>query len=93
MKVLLINGSPKENGNTSLALKEVAKTLNTEGITTEIINIGKVAVQGCIACGMCGRTGKCTYNDDLYYKVWRKDSAAARVSTLPTSIMRKSGWM
>ena len=70
-KVLLINGSPKENGNTFLALSEVAKALNSEGIETEIISIGKKAVQGCIACGMCGRTGKCTFNDDLYYKVLR----------------------
>ena len=45
-KILLINGSPKENGNTFLALNEVAKTLNSEGIETEIISIGKKAVQG-----------------------------------------------
>ena len=49
-KVLLINGSPRDNGNTFTALSEVAKTLNSEGIETEIINIGKQAVQGCIAC-------------------------------------------
>ena len=72
MKVLLINGSPRENGNTFTALNEVAKTLNEEGVDTEIINIGKQAVQGCIACGMCGRNGaRCTFRDDLYYKVWR----------------------
>ena len=56
-KVLLINGSPKENGNTFTALSEVAKTLNSEGVATEIISIGKQAVQGCMACGMCGRNG------------------------------------
>lgn len=71
MKVLLINGSPKENGNTFRALTEVATTLNAEGIETEIISIGKRAVQGCIACGMCGKQGKCTFRDDLYYNVWR----------------------
>ena len=71
-KVLLINGSPRENGNTFIALSEVAKTLNEEGVDTEIISIGKQAVQGCIACGMCGRNGaRCTFRDDLYYKVWR----------------------
>lgn len=70
-KVLLINGSPKENGNTFTALSEVAKTLNEEGVATEIINIGKRAVQGCIACGMCGRTGRCTFHDDLYFQVLR----------------------
>ena len=71
-KVLLINGSPKDSGNTFTALSEVAKTLNEEGVKTEIIGIGKQAVQGCIACGMCGREGgRCTFRDDLYYKVWR----------------------
>ncbi len=71
MKVLLINGSPRANGNTFTALSEVAKTLNEEGIETEIISIGKQAVQGYIACGMCGREGKCTFRDDLYFRVMR----------------------
>lgn len=71
MKVLLINGSPRPNGNTRLALEEVAKTLNAESVDTEIINLGKQAVQGCIACGWCGREGKCTFRDDLYYQVMR----------------------
>lgn len=71
MKVLLINGSPKEHGNTFRSLSEVAKILNEEGIETEIVSIGKQAVQGCIACGWCGRNGKCTYNDELYSKICR----------------------
>ncbi|UKK47119.1 flavodoxin family protein [Prevotella sp. E9-3] len=70
MKVLLINGSPRENGNTFQALSEVSNTLNEEGIETQIISIGKKAVQGCIACGMCGRLGRCTFKDDLYSKIW-----------------------
>ena len=70
-KVLLINGSPREHGNTFTALSEVAKTLNDEDVETEIISIGKQAVHGCIACGMHGREGKCTFRDDPYYKVWR----------------------
>jgi len=69
MKVLLINGSPREHGNTFTALSEVARTLNEEGVETEIISIGKDAVQGCIACGWCGREGKCTYRDALYQRV------------------------
>ena len=71
MKVLLINGSPREQGNTYTALCEVAKTLQEEGVETEIISIGKKAVQGCIACGCCGREGRCTFRDDLYFKVMR----------------------
>ena len=68
-KVLMINGSPRENGNTKLALKEVAKTLNEEGIETVIVDIGKKAMQGCIACGWCGRMGKCTFSDTVYDKI------------------------
>lgn len=71
MKVLLINGSPRERGNTFRALSEVAQALNAEGVETEIISIGKQAVQGCIACGMCGRTGRCTIHDELYHRVLR----------------------
>ncbi len=83
MKVLLINGSPRENGNTFQALSEVANTLNEEGIETQIISIGKKAVQGCIACGMCGRLGRCTFKDDLYYKIW---SEVKMVSTGLSSV-------
>lgn len=71
MKVLLINGSPRERGNTFRALSEVAQVLNAEGVETEIVNIGKKPVPGCIACGMCGRTGKCTFNDEPYFRVMR----------------------
>lgn len=70
MRVLLINGSPRNEGNTFLALSEIAKTLNEEGVETVFVGIGKKAVQGCIACGMCGRTGRCTFNDDLYGKIF-----------------------
>ena len=68
-KVLLINGSPREHGNTRMALEEVAKTLNAEGVETQIVNIGKQAMQGCIACGWCGRNGRCTYNDQVYEQI------------------------
>ncbi len=71
MKVLLINGSPRENGNTFLALSEVARTLNEEGVETQIVCIGKKPVPGCIACGWCGREGRCTFRDDPYYHVMR----------------------
>ncbi|MDE7283458.1 MAG: flavodoxin family protein [Lachnospiraceae bacterium] len=64
MKVLLINGSPHENGCTYTALSEVAKTLETEGIETHIFHIGKKPVRGCIACGACGKLGKCVFDDD-----------------------------
>ncbi|MBQ9824633.1 MAG: flavodoxin family protein [Solobacterium sp.] len=63
MKVLLINGSPKPNGCTARALKEVADTLEKEGVETEILTIGNQAVRGCIACGYCKTNKKCVFND------------------------------
>lgn len=63
MKVLLINGSPKKNGCTYRALKEVADVLNKEGIDTEIVYIGGNEIRGCISCGYCRKNGKCVFND------------------------------
>ncbi len=62
-KVLVINGSPHETGCTARALEEVIKTLNQEGIETELLQIGKKDIPGCRACGFCMRTGKCVIND------------------------------
>lgn len=72
MKVLLINGSPRGEGNTYIALSEVAKTLEAEGVEAEIVSIGAKAVQGCIACGKCAELGRCVFNDALYNKVREK---------------------
>lgn len=72
MKVLLINGSPRKNGNTHLALSEVAKALNENGVETEIISIGTKAVQGCIACNRCSELGRCIFKDELYNNIRQK---------------------
>ena len=63
MKVLLINGSPRENGCTYTALREVADTLEKNGIETEILQLGKRPVQGCLVCGLCRKTGICAIDD------------------------------
>ncbi len=70
MKVLLINGSPRGEGNTHLALSEVARTLENCGVDTQIIGIGTKAVQGCIACGRCAGQGMCAFKDRLYEEVY-----------------------
>ncbi len=72
MKVLLINGSPHVRGCTYIALKEVADTLNDEGIETEIIQVGNKGIRGCIACGRCKTIGQCVFNDDLVNEVANK---------------------
>ena len=63
MNVLMINGSPRPNGNTSLALREMETVFKAEGIETEIIQIGNKAIRGCIACGKCAEKGKCVFDD------------------------------
>ena len=63
MKVLLLNGSPKANGNTALALREMEAIFAKNGIETELIHIGHQAIRGCIACGHCYQNGKCVFED------------------------------
>lgn len=69
MKVLLINGSPRKGGNTHIALSEVAKTLNENGVETEIVSIGVKAMQGCIACNRCRELERCVFQDELYDRI------------------------
>lgn len=63
MKVLMINGSPRVNGNTSIALEEMRKTFTEEGVEAEIVQVGNKAVRGCIACGRCSELKKCIFDD------------------------------
>ena len=63
MKALLINGSPRERGCTYTALSELARTLEAEGIETELVQAGARTTHGCIACGKCRETGKCVFDD------------------------------
>lgn len=63
MKVLMLNGSPKENGNTALALREMAKIFESEGVETEIVHVGNQPIRGCVACGYCYKNGKCVFED------------------------------
>lgn len=62
-KVLLVNGSPHKNGCTATALAEIAKTLEEEGIETETLQIGALDIRGCVACGFCGKNGRCVRDD------------------------------
>ena len=63
MKVLIINGSPRAEGNTSIALGEMAKVFAKNGIETETIQVGNKAIRGCIACRHCLEHGKCAFDD------------------------------
>lgn len=67
MKVIAINGSPRPEGNTALALREMADELHTAGVETDIIQVGNKPIRGCLACGTCYRTKneRCVMNDDI----------------------------
>lgn len=65
MKVLLINGSPHNNGETVKTLKIVEEALLKTGIETEWFHIGSKPVRGCIDCGRCAETFRCIFNDDV----------------------------
>lgn len=62
-KVLMLNGSPKENGNIALAFNEMGKIFEENNVDFEIVQLGKKDIRGCIACGSCSNTGKCVFND------------------------------
>ncbi len=65
MKVLMLNGSPHKNGNTSVALREMEKIFAEEGIETEVVQVGGKDIRGCIACGACSKKGSCVFDDEV----------------------------
>ena len=65
MKVLMINGSPRVGGNTSIALNEMAKIFTENGIEVEIVQIGNKVIRGCVACGACRTNGRCIIEDPV----------------------------
>jgi multimeric flavodoxin WrbA len=74
MNVIAINGSPRANGNTSMALKAMTDELERQGIQTETIQIGKLSIRGCIACGHCRSSegNRCVFNDDSVNEIAQK---------------------
>ena len=94
MKALLINGSPKINGNTTIALDLVAKALEEEGIETEQIRIPKDPVQGCRGCAVCRGNGKgrCAFDSDIVNEILDKmEGSAALVLGSPVYYAAPNG--
>ncbi len=63
MHVLMLNGSPRANGNTALALHEMEKVFTEQGVTCELIHVGQKDIRGCIACRQCVKLGHCVFDD------------------------------
>lgn len=92
MKVILVNGSPKEKGCTYTALQEAATTLEKNGIEAEIFYIGKEAIHGCMGCGGCSRSGgKCVYNDTVNVFIEKAKTADGFIFGSPVHYASASG--
>lgn len=63
MKVLMLNGSPKANGNTALALREMQSIFESEGVEVEYVQVGQLTIKGCTGCASCFKIGKCVIDD------------------------------
>ncbi len=63
MQVLIINGSPRKDGNTSIAVREIENIFKEENVGFETLQIGNMDIRGCIACGSCSKNGRCAFND------------------------------
>lgn len=63
MKVLILNGSPKTNGNTMTAISEMLKVFDSEGVESEVIHVGNKDIRGCVSCNSCATKGKCVFDD------------------------------
>lgn len=63
LNVLLLNGSPRANGNTALALREMEEVFRANGVEVETVQIGNKEVRGCVACNGCAKRGKCVFDD------------------------------
>ena len=91
MKVLLINGSPHTEGNTALALSEMAKIFAQNGIETETINVGNKAIRGCMGCYACSESGKCVIDDEVNAAAQKLDEADGIVVGSPVYYASANG--
>jgi multimeric flavodoxin WrbA len=83
MKVLMLNGSPRAEGNTKLALMEMASVFSKEGIEYEIIDVGGDIIRGCLACGYCAENSKCVIDDAVNEIARKLDSSDGLVIGSP----------
>ncbi len=83
MKVLILNGSPKVKGNTSIAVAEMVKVFEQEGIEAEVCQIGSKQVRGCIACNSCAKTGRCVFDDAVNELAPKFEKADGLVAASP----------
>ena len=83
MKVLIINGSPRINGNTSIAIREMENIFRQENVETEVLQIGNKDIRGCIACGSCFKNGRCAFDDIVNEAAPKFEAADGLIAASP----------
>ena len=91
MKVLMINGSPRNGGNTQMALDEMTGVFEQEGIEVECISVGREPVRGCMACGGCAKLGKCVFDDIVNELAAKLEAADGLVLASPVYYASANG--
>ena len=91
MKVLVINGSPRQGGNTERLLQEVTGVFDKEGVEYETYSIGAKDIRGCMACGYCKENGSCVFNDDVVMLNKKLEEADGLVVASPVYFASANG--
>lgn len=91
MKVLMISGSPHKAGSSRLALDEMKKVFEAEGVETELIEVGAGPISGCTACGACKKTGVCVIDDMVNEAIKKLEAADALVVATPVHYASPTG--
>lgn len=91
MKVLMINGSPRTGSNTGIALDEMKKVFDNEGVEVEIIQIGNKDIRGCVGCGTCYKKGSCVFDDIVNEVALKFKEADGLVIASPTYFASPNG--
>lgn len=91
MKVLMINGSPRMNGNTARTLEEMKKVFAENGVETEVVQVGNKPIRGCVACGYCKRNGFCAFDDEVNVVAAKFEEADGLVVASPVYYASANG--
>jgi len=91
MKVIMLNGSPRRNGNTAMALDEMKRIFDAEGVETRIFQIGSQDIRGCVACGKCYRAGKCVFDDAVNEIAAEFETADGLIAATPVYYASANG--
>lgn len=83
MKVLILNGSPRVGGNTTVAVRELETVFRENGVEVETVQIGNQDVRGCVACGKCAEIGRCVFDDVVNELAPKFEAADGLVAASP----------